>query len=553
MFDELLCFKVMKIIDQSIEIIVDLAMDQDNLDVFQEDGISPFPSFESAANEFSPAPLQSAVSSPMSVTSRSAAPPAKQVPLHSSVIPTHALSSKNPHNLSSKLLATTVGDVEVALKAAARLTQSDSLSLAAINQTTQPIKGVMRGLNAMDGQRVTESLLKREVSLDVVEGPTWLQAVETGNARDQSALQVADEAPPIEPMHCLNWEDTGPLAEVMPKAVATISPIRTTQGKRLKMELNRAENPEKQLTERGPKQLSKKSRIPTIEWMTERTKRLVDDAIVEEQNCALCGFKTSKRRIRIHVRQHFCMHFCHCGYQHVSRDQVAEHQKVNAQDDHRRELCSVYMVAEENFSDFLEYMQWPADMTFGPLLSHSQERKQVGKRLRDAGAKQIEGYRISNRVSTAEISEAGRSPSWTASTALSSGPLLSQIESNTTGDAWQTTSKPSSLVIKTEPHTNLEKPFEQQAPSERILCQRAAWADLLEKDAEGMENDARDVDDTMRHLDTDTPEYITLRIEADQLRAEASRLRTIASTFLNADNSDTSATREYVVERYEDN
>ena len=94
-------------------------------------------------------------------------------------------------------------------------------------------------------------------------------------------------------------------------------------------------------------------------------KEEVEQAIQSEQECRLCSFKTSKRRIRTHIRQHMCMHYCYCGYQHISRDQVAEHMRLTR---HARSKCKIYMVSSDQYPEFREKMGWPNSATFGPLL-----------------------------------------------------------------------------------------------------------------------------------------------------------------------------------------
>ena len=117
-----------------------------------------------------------------------------------------------------------------------------------------------------------------------------------------------------------------------------------------------------------------RKRIPTTEWVSRRTKDEVERAVRDGQGCKLCDFTTSRRRIRIHIRQHFCLHYCHCGFQHVSRDQVAEHQRQTRRSDHARSRCQIHMVAEEQFSAFKKEMGWPAKRTFGPLLPTVENR-----------------------------------------------------------------------------------------------------------------------------------------------------------------------------------
>ena len=100
--------------------------------------------------------------------------------------------------------------------------------------------------------------------------------------------------------------------------VAIISPVKQPVGKRLRIELTRYD-PDNTVTpaevvNKKAKLTPQVRRIPTTEWVSRSTKEEVERAVVDGQSCRLCEFSTSKRRIRIHIRQHYCMHFCQCGF-----------------------------------------------------------------------------------------------------------------------------------------------------------------------------------------------------------------------------------------------
>ena len=123
-------------------------------------------------------------------------------------------------------------------------------------------------------------------------------------------------------------------------------------------------------------------RIPTIEWMSREMKDEVEKAVQNGQECRLCNFQTSRRRIRIRVRQHMCMHYCHCGYQHVSRDQIAEHQKLTRCHGHARSSCKIYMVSSDQFPAFRKIMGWSASTTFGPSLLTTKKTSSIAVKPR---------------------------------------------------------------------------------------------------------------------------------------------------------------------------
>ena len=62
------------------------------------------------------------------------------------------------------------------------------------------------------------------------------------------------------------------------------------------------------------------------------------------------------------------MHFCQCGFQHISRDQVADHQRTTRRPGHSRSICQVFMVERDQFPLLSSEMGWPQDKRFGPLL-----------------------------------------------------------------------------------------------------------------------------------------------------------------------------------------
>ena len=71
------------------------------------------------------------------------------------------------------------------------------------------------------------------------------------------------------------------------------------------------------------------------------------------------------------------MHYCHCGYPHVSRNQIAEHQKLTRRPGHARPRCKIYMVSSDQLPEFREKMGWPASTTFGPLLPITKKTSRV--------------------------------------------------------------------------------------------------------------------------------------------------------------------------------
>ena len=65
------------------------------------------------------------------------------------------------------------------------------------------------------------------------------------------------------------------------------------------------------------------------------------------------------------------------GYAHVSRDQVADHQKTTKKAGHSRSRCQIFMVSGDQFPTFRDAMNWSTDVTFGPLLPVTRKISRV--------------------------------------------------------------------------------------------------------------------------------------------------------------------------------
>ena len=165
------------------------------------------------------------------------------------------------------------------------------------------------------------------------------------------------------------------LLEIIGAVTSGTGLVRPPREKRLKLELSRVDqtNPVPEVTT----STVPRRRIPTMEWVSREAKDEVERTVRKGQECQLYDFQTSKRQIRIHVRQHSCMQYCHCGYQHVSRDQIAEHQKLTRRPGHTRSMCKIYMVPGDQFSALREAMGWSPSMTFGPLLPTTKKMSRV--------------------------------------------------------------------------------------------------------------------------------------------------------------------------------
>ena len=344
---------------------------------------------------------------------------------------------------------------------------------------------------------------------------------------------------------------SSPIVERSPgdgRRIATISPIRPPKEKRLRLELDRVEPADYQtpakITETVTGSVPARKRIPTTEWVSRRTKDAIEKAVHDGQGCKLCNFTTSRRRIRIHVRQHFCLHYCHCGFQHVSRDQVAEHQRQIRRSDHARSRCQIHMVDEGQFSAFKKEMGWPAKRTFGPLLPTVENLPQTAGsprpstssvKTRDKCAKTLTpGYRIPRRSRVDSAPETASRPTESPASppVMLGAPKAPSPEGEGMGRRrWRTTTEPHIEVVEVDALTPLESLLERRPPSSNIPGLRARRAATLEADADKLEDQAREIDVIRRKRRYSPRKETLLREEACRLRAEASRIRQLLDSF----------------------
>ena len=230
----------------------------------------------------------------------------------------------------------------------------------------------------------------------------------------------------------------------------------------------------------------------------------------------MCEFSTSKRRIRIHIRQNYFMHFCQCGFQHISRDQVADHQRTTRRPGHSRSMCQVYMVERDKFPLLSREMGWPRDKSFGPLLpmtvstsnvetgprsgrSTSQRREQ----LESAGVSLMRltpGYQIPKKPESPPTSLGQDSPPAQTHPQQSDRPASPPAQSGTRQTVvpelegerrWYTKTGPQIRVVEAKARTTIERLLERSQPSEEIPKLRARRAEMLEEDADEIEERAR--------------------------------------------------------------
>ena len=65
---------------------------------------------------------------------------------------------------------------------------------------------------------------------------------------------------------------------------------------------------------------------PVTPETEEKVKDLMEGDDVTQQRCTDCGFKGTKKRVKIHCMQHHCKYLCECMLLKSSRDAIYDHQ-----------------------------------------------------------------------------------------------------------------------------------------------------------------------------------------------------------------------------------
>ena len=110
--------------------------------------------------------------------------------------------------------------------------------------------------------------------------------------------------------------------------------------------------------------------VERLWWVEPATdlavRELMKGPDVTNQWCADCGFRGTKKRVRIHSLQHFCKYACECGFIKTSRDAVYDHQiSKRRSQQHGGPEGRVYCVDEASYASFCESMAWEDPPPFG--------------------------------------------------------------------------------------------------------------------------------------------------------------------------------------------
>jgi len=92
----------------------------------------------------------------------------------------------------------------------------------------------------------------------------------------------------------------------------------------------------------------------TEKWVSAACEAKINDAVKTSVNlvCPFCLRRSiTKRRLIVHVRQHFAKFFCRCGYNSSSREVVIRHQQKGG---HKR---PIYEVSESLYADWVKHVK----------------------------------------------------------------------------------------------------------------------------------------------------------------------------------------------------
>ena len=154
--------------------------------------------------------------------------------------------------------------------------------------------------------------------------------------------------------------ETGPVDKSVEREKA-VPPIRTQQMGRCSVQMIRLIN------EPTPPAIEKPGQLF---WTTPETDEAIKDLMegpdVTRQRCSECGFRGTKKRVRIHCTQHFCRHFCECGLMKASHDALYDHQVSKyGEKGHGGPTRQIYCVDWLSYPAFCSAMEWEDPPEFG--------------------------------------------------------------------------------------------------------------------------------------------------------------------------------------------
>ena len=112
------------------------------------------------------------------------------------------------------------------------------------------------------------------------------------------------------------------------------------------------------------------NRVEQWWWVTPETedkvKNLMEGEDITHQRCTDCGFKGTRKRVKIHCMQHYCKYMCQCMLLKTSRDAIYDHQVSKGRtEEHGGADRIVYCVDRASYPALCLAMAWEDPPPFG--------------------------------------------------------------------------------------------------------------------------------------------------------------------------------------------
>ena len=105
------------------------------------------------------------------------------------------------------------------------------------------------------------------------------------------------------------------------------------------------------------------NKVEQLWWVTPETeiklKDLMEGDDVTQQRCTDCGFRGTKKRVKIHCMQHYCKYMCKCMLLKSSRDAIYDHQVSKSRtEEHGGADRRIYCVDRVSYPALCLAMNW---------------------------------------------------------------------------------------------------------------------------------------------------------------------------------------------------
>ena len=125
----------------------------------------------------------------------------------------------------------------------------------------------------------------------------------------------------------------------------------------------------------------KPQKVEQLWWVTPETEvavtNLMESDDVTQQKCTDCGFRGTKKRVKMHCMQHYCKYLCECMLIESSCGAVYDHQvSKNQTEEHGGASKRIYCVDRASYPVFCLAMAWEDPPPFGEI--HSNRKSRLG-------------------------------------------------------------------------------------------------------------------------------------------------------------------------------